>query len=128
MLEDCRECDFCRKACPTGAIGSDRFLLHAERCITFYNEQPAEFPAWLNPAWHNCLVGCMICQKVCPVNKTFRRWVVDGPVFSEAETACLAEGLSEKKIPDPLARKIEQLGLTDYLQVLGRNFRALTGI
>jgi epoxyqueuosine reductase len=128
LLDDCRECDFCRKACPTGAISSERFLLYGERCITFHNELSGNFPAWLNPSWHNSLVGCMICQKVCPVNKNFRQWVVDGPVFSEGETACLLEGISEEKIPGDLAKKIKQLDMMEYLDVLGRNLQALTGI
>ena len=128
MLDDCRECDLCRKACPTGAIDSERFLLHAERCITFKNEQPGNFPSWLKASWHNCLVGCMICQKVCPVNKEFRRWIVDGPVFSEGETASLLKGFSGGNIPDGLTQKIEKLDMTEYAGVLGRNLRVLAGI
>jgi epoxyqueuosine reductase len=60
FLNDCTSCDICTKACPGGAIGADRFLLHAERCLTFHNERPPEFPAWLNPSWHHCLVGCKV--------------------------------------------------------------------
>ena len=39
MMKSCEECDLCRRACPTGAIPSDRFLLRAERCITYHNEK-----------------------------------------------------------------------------------------
>jgi epoxyqueuosine reductase len=55
ILEHCETCSACMKACPTDAIGSDRFLLHAERCITFHNERSKDFAKWLSPAWHNCL-------------------------------------------------------------------------
>jgi epoxyqueuosine reductase len=36
MMETCEECELCRRACPTGAISSDRFLLRAERCIVYH--------------------------------------------------------------------------------------------
>lgn len=52
----------CLIECPTGAIGKDRFLLHAERRLVFHNERPAgvPFPDWIDPAWHNALFGCTI--------------------------------------------------------------------
>ncbi|MGD9024129.1 MAG: 4Fe-4S binding protein, partial [Desulfobacterales bacterium] len=56
VLEQCEKCSACRKACPTDAIKSDRFQLHAERCLTFHNEGAKAFPPWLSPSWHNCLV------------------------------------------------------------------------
>jgi epoxyqueuosine reductase len=34
MMKSCEKCEICYRACPTGAISSDRFLLHAERCIS----------------------------------------------------------------------------------------------
>jgi epoxyqueuosine reductase len=40
MLERCQTCRACLRSCPTGAISGERFLLHAERCITFLNEKP----------------------------------------------------------------------------------------
>ena len=71
MMEMCKECNSCIRKCPTHAIPSDCFLLRIERCIIFHNEQPGEipFPDWIDPKWHNCFVGCLHCQKVCPANK-----------------------------------------------------------
>jgi len=125
ILNDCSKCEACTKACPSGAIGSDRFLLHAERCITFHNERLGEFPAWLNPSWHHCLVGCMVCQKVCPVNKDFRKSVVAGPVFSEQETEAIIDGKSLNQIPPEAVLKLEALDMIEYRKVLGRNLIAL---
>lgn len=125
VLEACRDCDACRKACPTGAIGSDRFLLHAERCMTFHNEQPGQFASWLDASWHHCLVGCMICQKVCPLNKNFRKWVVEGPVFSEEETQSILSGNSKNEAMSEAVRKLEALDLIEYRHVLGRNLGVL---
>ena len=125
ILSDCSKCEACTKACPSGAIGSDRFLLHAERCITFHNERPVEFPTWLNPSWHHCLVGCMVCQKVCPVNKNFRQEVVKGPVFSETETAAVLQGNSREMFPPGAVQKLEGLDMIEYASVLGRNLVVL---
>ena len=124
-LDDCRNCDACTKACPSGAIGPDRFLLHAERCITFHNEGPGDFPAWLNPSWHHCLVGCMVCQKVCPANKNFRKGVLEGPVFSETETTAILQGNSSDLFPQGAVQKLEGLDLIGYAKVLGRNLDVL---
>jgi epoxyqueuosine reductase len=125
FLNDCTHCDACTKACPGGAIGAGRFLLHAERCMTFHNERQGEFSAWLNPSWHHCLVGCMVCQKVCPVNKNFRKWIVDGPTFSAQETDFIMQTVGQDKLPHKTVLKMDQLDMIEYLGVLGRNLQAL---
>ena len=125
MMEDCRNCDACRNACPTSAISTNRFLLYGERCLTFHNEQGGEFAEWVKPSWHHCLVGCMICQKVCPANKGFRKWVAEGPVFSEEETSLILESTPESGLPHDTVNKLDQLDMLEYLGVLGRNLQAL---
>ena len=125
VLERCENCKACMKACPTGAIAADRFLLHGERCLTFHNERRGEFPQWIKPSWHNCLVGCLYCQKACPVNKDVKKLVKDGPVFSEQETAFILQNAPPKEIPQAVIQKLEQLDMIEYLPVLGRNLIAL---
>ena len=124
-LDLCENCKACAKACPTAAIGADRFLLHAERCLTFHNERPNDFPKWLSPAWHNSLVGCMICQKVCPANKDFIGWIEKGPIFDNEETALLMKGASEDHLSGSTKEKLKKLGLMEYLKVIGRNLSAV---
>ena len=87
MMASCQNCSVCLRNCPTGAITSERFLLHAERCITFHNEQPGDvpFPTWMDPCWHNCLIGCSYCQNVCPQNKDFWHRVERGAEFSDRQ-------------------------------------------
>lgn len=123
MMESCQNCHACRQHCPTGAIPSDRFLLRAERCIVFHNEKPGNipFPAWINPSWHNCLVGCLHCQNVCPQNKDFSQWIEGKEEFSQEETALLLEGVPRDRLPDATVRKLEQLDLIGYLDSLHRN-------
>ena len=125
ILKACHDCNACLEACPTGAIVSDRFLVHAERCITFHNERPPEFPKWLDPSWHNSLVGCMICQNACPMNQKFLNWIEDGAAFSEKETDYLFKGVSPDNLPKIMVDKLEKLGMTEYAGVLGRNLKAI---
>jgi epoxyqueuosine reductase len=130
MLEACQKCSACLRHCPTDAITSDRFLLHAERCITYHNEKPSEvpFPAWMDPFWHNCLVGCLHCQRVCPQNREMWQWVQDGAEFSQEETALLLEGIPFDQLPPAVADKLERLEMDSYAQVLSRNLNALLSL
>jgi epoxyqueuosine reductase len=123
MMESCRNCSACLRHCPVGAITSERFLLHAERCITFHNEKPSDvpFPAWIGPSWHNCLVGCLHCQRVCPQNKEFLHWVEEGVEFSQEETDLLLQGVALDQLPPTTAKKLEQSGTVDLLDVFPRN-------
>jgi len=125
VLEQCETCNACMKACPTNAIGSDRFQLYAERCLTFHNERAEAFPQWLSPAWHNCLVGCMICQKVCPANKGVVKWIENGATFTNEETDLILNGVSEKRLPRETFEKLKKQGMMEYYDVLGRNLKTL---
>ncbi len=125
MMERCERCSACLKTCPTGAISSDRFLLRAERCLTFLNENQGEFPQWVDPSWHHCLVGCLYCQKVCPVDKDFLEMIEEGPTFSRQETDALLQSKPNPEIPEGTIAKLEELGLIEYLDILGRNLGVL---
>jgi len=125
VMKECDRCKACLNECPTKAIVPDRFLIHAERCITFLNEGNKEFPEWINPAWHNSLIGCMKCQLVCPVNKSFIKWVEEGEDFNEAETELILSGVPLDRIPPETAHKLNRCYMLEYLDVLPRNLRAL---
>jgi epoxyqueuosine reductase len=125
MMERCQTCSACIHACPSGAITPERFLLRAEKCIVFHNEGDDPFPTWLDPSWHNCLVGCLHCQRVCPEDKDFLGWIEEGAEFSEEETGLLLEGTPLDELPPETARKLEQSDLAGLLDVLPRNLRAL---
>jgi epoxyqueuosine reductase len=127
MLARCEKCSACRRACPTGAISSERFLLHAERCLTLYNERPSEypFPAWIEPSWHNCLTGCLHCQRVCPENNDVWSWTVEGTAFSEEETVLLLAGSPLAELPASTVQKLERIEMDGYVEALPRNLSVL---
>ncbi|MBC7264594.1 MAG: epoxyqueuosine reductase [Chloroflexi bacterium] len=125
MLERCQNCQACLRSCPTGAIAPERFLLHAERCITFHNERSDDFPSWIDPSWHNCLIGCLHCQRVCPQNRDFLNWVERGEEFSREETALILARVPLDQFPSATAEKLERLDLVEYMDVLPRNLRVM---
>ena len=125
MLEDCENCSVCLNSCPTGAINSKRFLLRAEKCLTFLNESSGDFPEWLNPSWNECLVGCLRCQRVCPQNRDLLDWIQPGAEFSKEETTLLLDGAPLEKLPAETMKKLERLDMMGYHDVLPRNLRVL---
>lgn len=127
MMERCQACEACLRHCPAGAITAERFLLRAERCIAFHNEKPADvpFPTWMDAGWHNCLVGCLHCQWVCPENQEVRKWVEAGVVFSQEDTELLLEGVPLARIPAATRDKMRRVNLDLWADTLPRNLAAL---
>ena len=125
MLKACSACQACLAACPAGVIVPDRFLVHAERCITFFNEAEEEFPQWIDPTWHNSLIGCMKCQLVCPANKHLVGWVEEGEAFDEAETTAILGGVPAERLPPGTVDKLKRGYMLGALDVLPRNLRSL---
>lgn len=125
MLPECEKCRACMYACPTGAIMKDRFLLRAERCLSFLNERTSEreFPSWVRPEWHNAIIGCMECQRACPRNRDALGDVLDAVSFSEEETEYLLNGKYSGKRAAAIERKLRRAGLD--LSVFPRNLEAL---
>jgi epoxyqueuosine reductase len=125
MMKACEKCSLCREACPTDAIPSDRFLLRAERCIVYHNEKPGTvpFPRWMKSSWHNCIMGCMHCQRACPINRKFLDWVEDKEEFSDGETELLLKGVKLDELPQSTVKKLEHLGLAEDVDKFPRNLK-----
>jgi epoxyqueuosine reductase len=127
LLPQCEGCSICISICPTGAIEEGRVLLRAERCLTFANENPGDWPAWVSVQAHNSLLGCLECQRNCPANPELP--IEDtGLVFSAAETRLLLSdelNVLEGRTETGIRAKLAWLGQPYAEPVLGRNLCAL---
>jgi epoxyqueuosine reductase len=74
----CGSCSRCMESCPTGAIIAPS-QLDARKCISYLTiETKEDIPEQLAVSLSNRLVGCDICQQVCPWNsKAQQNDVVD---------------------------------------------------
>lgn len=118
----CDTCQRCVGACPSGALQGGG-IMDAYRCITFHNESLDPFPSWVDPSWMTCIIGCMHCQEVCPLNRTYLGHVRKVP-FTEEETSTILAGEKEEATP-LLEEKLRDIGLLDEFSLLSRNLSVL---
>lgn len=64
---DCALCNTCVNQCPTGAI-MPRGAIDLTRCIRDYMGSGRIVPSEIRKAYGVRLIGCEICQRVCPKN------------------------------------------------------------
>ncbi len=124
-LDRCKRCLACQKNCPTSAINGDNFVIHAERCLTFFNEQPEQFPDWISSSAHNSIIGCMKCQEICPENKLYATNTKIKAEFDEKETSMILNNISFNELPQELQTKLDNLCLKYYYKKLARNITQL---
>lgn len=122
----CERCAACLHRCPTGALRKERFLIDNERCLSFLNEQPAEFPEWLPASAHHSLYDCLRCQDRCPLNRDLNERAA-GPIeLDEREIEALLSAVPFEQHPPALREKAELLGMLPWSpQAIARNIRAL---
>jgi epoxyqueuosine reductase len=121
----CARCRTCVVNCPTRAIRDERFLIDNEKCLSYFNESPGEFPAWISPSAHHCVYDCLRCQIGCPLNKEFVGNII-GPIrFDDAETGMLLAAKQFHDFGPDLQKKAALLGMDQYLTVIPRNLKVL---
>ena len=125
MAELCQRCTACLKNCPTRAIQKDKFTIHHEHCLTYLNESVKNFPDWIEPEWHHCLIGCLACQEICPLNKEVKGMECEGGKFNEVETRMILEGTPREQLPANIAIKLKKIDLFDDYIPIQRNLNAL---
>ena len=64
----CHNCRICIKACPTGALEGG-YILNPHKCLAYVSQARGVIPKELRELMRHNLVGCDICQEVCPNNR-----------------------------------------------------------
>lgn len=127
MLPRCSGCDACRRSCPTGALGADRYLLHGERCLSYINELTGDWPDWVSADAHSAIIDCMRCIGVCPANTGKLRFEAFEPTFTVAETEAILAGRPGGNEPawQSVIDKLVAADFAELIDPLSRNLRAL---
>jgi len=83
------------------------------------------FPDWIKPSWHNCLYGCMHCQRACPEDRQFLNWIGEKEEFTQEETELILKGNLPDRLTEATLQKLKNLDLADAdsLDNLPRNLR-----
>lgn len=68
VADSCADCGNCVQACPVGAITTTG-MCHPERCLRNYMMEGIVTPPALREMMGMRLLGCDICQRVCPMQQ-----------------------------------------------------------
>lgn len=127
-LELCDKCQLCRRHCPTSAIREERFQLNVDRCLSYLNENVDIWPEFVGKVKNECLVGCVVCQNVCPYNRGFTDIGTEKRQRFEREETTYILGQHCEEVPqsiiDGVYKKFEEMGLARYKSFILRNIRA----
>ena len=69
MKATCADCGRCAGACPVAAIDSEG-LSHPERCLRNFMMEGVVVPEEVRERMEMRLLGCDICQRICPMQRT----------------------------------------------------------
>jgi epoxyqueuosine reductase len=102
IADHCGKCRRCVDACPTGAILENLRSVDARKCLPYWNiEHRGPMPEEFKKPMGDWLLGCDICQEVCPWNahslKKGRQAIGEPPVEYIAVDEILGLGKEEFK-------------------------------
>ena len=112
-VPQCGECDICVRQCPTGAIRPNAVIDHS-RCIRNYMGSGELVPPGIREAYGVRLLGCEICQRVCPRNAHVLN-SLSLPPDEEFEMFSLATLLGATQASWKEASK-------DIVEIIGKNY------
>ena len=125
IMKACKNCTLCQHACPTHCIPRDRVLIHADQCLTYFNENEEDFPSSVPAKSHNALVGCLNCQTICPADRKYLQFNSQTIDFTEEEISLILQKTPREGIPRTLAKKLIDLDMDEYYPLLQRNLTVL---
>lgn len=123
LPDRCGSCTRCIEACPTQALTP--YAMDASRCLAYLNiEQRGSIPEAYRSAMGNNVLGCDICQDVCPWNR--RAPASSDPTFqprsglvapSLAELASLTEDDYRQRFRKSAVKRAKYAGLRRNIAV-----------
>lgn len=99
----CLNCGRCTQACPAGALGAEG-MTHPERCMRNFMMEGIVVPEALRPRMGMRLIGCDVCQRVCPMQRPLEEATHQGFALGEFVTA------DEAAFSAGVARLARQIG------------------
>ncbi|MGZ3650147.1 MAG: tRNA epoxyqueuosine(34) reductase QueG [Bdellovibrionota bacterium] len=124
--DHCGKCRRCLDACPTGAIVEDLRTVDSRKCLSYWNiEHRGAIPGEFHKPMGDWLLGCDICQEVCPWNAQSERVGREAPpveyVAADDLLALTPEQFAERYRGRAVARaKLE--GLQRNAKIVKKNF------
>lgn len=112
-ISDCGDCNLCMKACPTGAIEQEGQVM-VSKCIRHHMLSSDFIPMEIRDKMGNGMLGCDICQIVCPFNK---EGISQATLPSQKEMDLFNVGDILKEWPMGLKNRMKDLG-----KIIGSNY------
>ena len=109
LQPNCTNCNLCKNACPTGAIKEEGF--DYKKCLRYLQESKEFIEDEIARKMQNKLLGCDICQAVCPYNKDQKRTIVP----SESKELFLLETLLNMAVEPSQLKKV-------FTSKIGKNY------
>jgi epoxyqueuosine reductase len=112
-ISDCGNCNLCMEACPTGAIEMEGQVTPS-KCIRYHMLSSDFIPSDIREKMGDKMLGCDICQSVCPFNK---KGILDAilPANEEMELFNIGDILDEW--PAGLKNRMNKMG-----DLIGNNY------
>ncbi len=112
VADHCGKCRRCLDACPTGAILEDIRAVDARKCLSYWNiEHKGSIPEAFHKPMGDWLVGCDICQEVCPWNAQSERKGRPLPSVEYVAADEILEMTEEEFLARFQGRALERAGL-----------------